>query len=107
MYLTPVQNTRSNEDFTDAAEFVIEVVSPDDPDRDYVKKRQDYAAAGVPEYWIVDQEQAHIVVLRLERAAYVEHGRFTAGQQATSHHFPGLSVAVDDILALGRPQESQ
>ena len=36
------------------ADLVAEVVSPDDPDRDYVDKRTDYLAAGVREYWIVD-----------------------------------------------------
>ena len=38
------------------ADLVIEVVSPDDPDLDLVVKRQEYAQAGIPEYWIVDPE---------------------------------------------------
>ena len=36
------------------ADLCVEVVSPDDPDRDYAEKRADYAEAGVREYWIVD-----------------------------------------------------
>ncbi|HUB24867.1 MAG TPA: Uma2 family endonuclease, partial [Tepidisphaeraceae bacterium] len=36
------------------ADLVMEVVSQDDPNRDLVVKRQDYAEAGISEYWIVD-----------------------------------------------------
>ena len=32
------------------ADLVVEIVSPDDVERDTVVKRQDYAAAGIPEY---------------------------------------------------------
>ena len=38
------------------ADLVVEIVSPDDPDRDTKIKRADYAEAGIPEYWIVDPE---------------------------------------------------
>ena len=102
LYLTSGQNALAGEDFTEAAELVMEVVSPDDPGRDYVKKRRDYAAAGVPEYWIVDLEQRHVLVLRLEKRRYVEHGRFGPGEQAESHRLRGFAVPVDDILAQGR-----
>ena len=36
------------------ADLVAEVVSPDDPGRDLVGKRVDYAEGAIPEYWIVD-----------------------------------------------------
>jgi len=102
LYLTAKQNARAGEDFTEAAELVMEVVSPDEPDRDYVDKRRDYAAAGVPEYWIVDLDRRQVTVLRLEKRRYVEHGRFGPGERATSHRLGGFAVAVDDILAQGR-----
>ena len=35
-------------------DLVVEVVSPDHPERDLVEKRADYAEAGIPEYWIAD-----------------------------------------------------
>jgi len=44
---------------------VVEIVSPDDPDRDLVEKVADYAEAGIPEYWIVNPNTATISVLRL------------------------------------------
>lgn len=102
LYMTAEQNARANNSFTEAAEVVAEIVSPDDPARDYVRKRADYAAAGVAEYWIVDPVEQQVLVLRLEGNAYVEHGRFGRGQRATSHRLPGFSVAVDEILSQGR-----
>lgn len=100
LYLTAEQDARAGEEFTEAAEIVAEVVSPDDPDRDYVTKRLDYAAAGVPEYWIIDYAVRQVTVLHLDDATgqYVEHGRFGDGQQATSAHLPGFVVPVDDLF---------
>ena len=48
------------------ADLVAEVVSPDDPDRDLVEKRADYAEAGIPEYWIADPRDETITVLTLD-----------------------------------------
>lgn len=101
IYMTPEQNARAGEEFTASAELVMEVVSEDDPNRDYDTKRRNYADAGVAEYWIVDRFERVVVVLRLENGQYVEHGRFGPGQRATSHRLAGFFVAVDDILALG------
>ena len=41
---------RRQDRFWLGADLVVEVVSPDDPDRDLVEKRADYAAAGIAEY---------------------------------------------------------
>lgn len=99
VYLTPEQNRGSGEQFTRAAELVAEVVSPDDPPRDYVMKRAEYAAGGIPEYWILDPAVRQILVLGLEGSAYVERGKYGPGQFAPSHHLPGFGLAVDDMLA--------
>jgi Uma2 family endonuclease len=37
-----------------APDLVVEIVSPDSPARDYREKYQEYEAAGVREYWIID-----------------------------------------------------
>jgi Uma2 family endonuclease len=102
LWLTREQDAAAREEFAEAAELVIEIVNPDDRERDYVTKRADYAAARVAEYWIVDPAAAQVLVLRLEGGTYVEHGRFGRGERATSHRLPGLGVAVDDVLAQGR-----
>src|SRR5581483_9092524 len=45
--------------------LAIEIVSPDSVERDYVKKRRQYQKAGVPEYWIVDEAEEKVTLLRL------------------------------------------
>ena len=42
--------------------LVVEVVSPDSEIRDKERKPQIYAAAGVPNYWIVDREGRTTIV---------------------------------------------
>ena len=79
------------------ADLVAEVVSPDDPDRDLVVKRADYAEAGIPEYWIVDPRNETVTVLALERRGYVEHGVFARGDTTTSPLLAGFAV---DVTAL-------
>ncbi len=80
------------------ADLVVEVVSPDNPDRDLVEKRRDYAEANIPEYWIVDPRSETIAVLRLQDGAYVEHGVFGRGTQATSALIAGFAVDVAPVF---------
>jgi len=87
------------EQFWTGADLVMEVVSADDPDRDWVRKPVDYAELGIPEYWIVDPQRGVIVVLRLEVGRYVEHGEFARGARATSVLLPGFEVDVSAALA--------
>ena len=49
-----------------APDFLIEVISPSTGRRDYTKKLQKYADAGVREYWIVDPEKEHILTYFFE-----------------------------------------
>ena len=86
----------------EGADLVMVVVSPDDPERDRVTKRVEYARAGIPESWIVDPMDGIITVLRLEGEAYVEHGIFPRGQTATSAALAGFSVDVTESLE-GKP----
>jgi Uma2 family endonuclease len=79
--------------------LVVEVVSPGkiNEDRDYRYKRSEYAARGVPEYWIVDPAQAKVTVLTLVDGLYeVQELRGEALLQ--SLQFPGLSLTVAKVL---------
>jgi Uma2 family endonuclease len=80
------------------ADLVVEVVSPDDPERDTVEKVADYAEAGVPEYWIVNPEAETITVLSLQGEAYATHGIFRRGDQAASALLAGFTVDVSAAL---------
>ncbi|HWG44658.1 MAG TPA: Uma2 family endonuclease [Gemmataceae bacterium] len=54
-------------------DLAVEIVSPESVERDYEEKRQQYQSAGVPEYWIIDEEEKTILLLRLNaRGRYRE-----------------------------------
>ena len=80
------------------ADLVVEIVSPDNPERDTVTKRADYAAAGIPEYWIVNPEAETVTVLTPAGDSYADHGSFGRGMQATSALLVGFAVDVDALF---------
>ena len=88
----------------ESADLVIEVVSDSKEarDRDFVKKRIDYATAGIPEYWIVDPAEETITVLILANGEYQLHGEFHPGTSATSVLLPGFEVNVKSCFDVGR-----
>ena len=95
------EDVRSGERFWTGADLVVEVVSPDDPGRDFAQKRGDYAEAAIPEYWIVEPGSETITVLTLGGGAYVERGVFEREAHASSQILDGFSVAVDAVLQAG------
>jgi Uma2 family endonuclease len=109
--LASADDPRRENRYWHGADLVMEIVSPDDPARDLVTKRQEYAEAGIPEYWIVDPRSETITVLKLdasrpedldasqlEEKVYAEHGTFGRGATATSAHFDGLGVDVEALF---------
>ncbi len=92
------RDARRQNRFWLGADLVVEIVSPDEPKRDLVDKRRDYAEAGIPEYWIVDPRTETVTVLALRGAAYVEHGVFNRGAQAHSRLLDGLTVDVGAVF---------
>ncbi|MBD2107499.1 Uma2 family endonuclease [Nodosilinea sp. FACHB-13] len=80
--------------------LVVEVVSPGkaNEDRDYRYKRSEYAARGIPEYWIVDPAQAKVTVLTLVDGLY-EAQALQGEAILQSPQFPKLSLAVARVLS--------
>lgn len=83
------------------ANVVVEVVRPDNPARDTIEKRSDYAEAGIPEHWIVNPTDETITVLELQDAGYVEHGVFGRGDKAKSVLLNGFVLGVDATFDAG------
>jgi Uma2 family endonuclease len=50
--------------------LVIEVMSPSTRTIDLLEKAEDYALAGIPEYWAVDPEHKELIIHRLEGGRY-------------------------------------
>ena len=97
LLLLKANDPRNQDAFWLGADLVVEIVSPDHIERDTVMKRDEYAAAGIPEYWIVNPHDETIVVLQLSGATYVEHGVFRRGETATSILLNGFGVRVDAV----------
>lgn len=89
-------------DYPTSAVVVMEVVSAGNEarKRDFVDKRNDYANAGIPEYWIIDPLEKSVTVLKLKDATYEVHGRFDANQIATSARLDGFTIDCAKIWAL-------
>lgn len=98
LMLRDAADPRNQDAFWLGADLVVEVVSPDHPERDTVEKPRDYAEAGIPEYWIVNPLDATITVLVLDGDSYRSHGIFQRGERATSHLLAGFSVPVVEVF---------
>lgn len=83
------------------ADLVVEVVSPgpQDHDRDYVRKREEYARAGVGEYWIIDPELKTVLALVLRDGRYVEHATWDAADVARPATVADVAVDVAALFA--------
>lgn len=98
VYMRTENRGRRREQYWDGADLVMEVVSPEGRQRDLEVKKQEYARAGIPEYWIVDPEEELILVLSLSGEAYQESGAYRRGQTAVSRILTGFAVPVDAVL---------
>jgi Uma2 family endonuclease len=83
--------------------LVVEIVSPGDANhkRDYEVKRKEYQNRGIPEYWLIDPEQATITVLHLVDAQYVEFGTFKNRDRLLSPTFQEINLTCDQVFAAG------
>lgn len=82
--------------------LVVEVVSPGDETsenykRDYQNKRDQYAAIGIPEYWIVDPLRSWVMVGTLSSGAY-QFQTFRGEQPIASPTFPELKLTAAIVL---------
>jgi len=81
-------------------QLVAEVVSPgkENQQRDYIIKRSDYAAVGIPEYWIIDPHAKKVTIMQLDRGAYIEVGVFREEETIVSPTFPDLSLTPRSLF---------
>ena len=98
MIMLDAADSRLQDRYWFGADLVLEVVSPDNPERDLVEKRREYEAAGIPEYWIANPLRQTISVLTLRDGRCVEHGTFARGTRVTSVMLARFSVAVDEVF---------
>lgn len=84
--------------------LVVEVVSPGEQNRyrDYERKQQQYAARGIPEYWLVDPAEQALTILQLTQGHYGDVTRLTGNLQIHSPELErmgiSLSLTANEIL---------
>ncbi len=93
-----VDDPRAGDDFFTGADLVVEVISPDDPGRDTTTKRTEYAACGIPEYWLVDPRDETITVLTLRDGAYQTVAQVGRDDVLTSVVLPEFRLAVAAVF---------
>ena len=82
-------------------QLVVEVVSPGqtNKDRDYKRKREQYAKCGIPEYWLINPEQQVVTVLELEAEKYIEVGTFRGDERINSRTLQNFKVTAGQLFA--------
>lgn len=91
-------------DFTDdqltfpAPDFIVEITSKSTRERDYGIKFRDYAAHGIPEYWIVDPDEQTIEQYLLKGKTYQLHQK-VAEEKLTSFVVKGFSIEIQDVFS--------
>lgn len=83
-------------------QLVVEVVSPGQAnrERDYHRKRSQYEARFIPEYWIIDPIVQTVMVLQLAVSTYQEVGVFQGNTQILSSAFPQLTLTPEQIFSI-------
>lgn len=98
VFMTREHDERRHDEYWEGADLVMEIVSSN-RELDLVKKRREYAQAGIPEYWIVDMGKETIMVLHLEGEHYRTHGLYERADVAVSATLEGFQVAVGEVFS--------
>ena len=81
-----------------APDLVIEIISPSDPNRDRIRKRNIYARYRVGEFWLVDPYARNITVLTLGNHGYETAGIYREGDTLASPTLPGFALDTSDLF---------
>lgn len=80
---------------TAAPDVVVEVISPDSRQYDSVTKKNDYEAAGVGEFWLIDPLEPRMTFFVRQGEKFVESA--SPGDTFASAAIPGFSLDLDRI----------
>jgi Uma2 family endonuclease len=84
-------------------DLAMELVSPESIDRDYNLKRKTYEEAGVPEYWIIDEIEETITLLRLGADGKYREVKPRKGEYHSAV-LPGFWLRPEWLFHLPRPR---
>jgi Uma2 family endonuclease len=99
LLLLDASDPRNQDAYWLGADLVVEVVSPDHPERVTEEKPLDYAEAGIPEYWIVNLVDRVVEVYSEPKGgAYTSARTLRSGQTLAPAAFPDFLVEVAALL---------
>ena len=81
-----------------APDLVVEALSTDRR-RDLALKRGWYAAAGIPEYWILDPVNDTLTILELSGNEYTERAVLGSNDVLTTPVLPGFELPLERLFA--------
>ncbi len=81
--------------FEGPPDIIVEVVSDESVERDYITKRREYERAGVPEYWIIDPREGSQDAMFLLLSDGVYGDAFPEGGVYRSAVLPGFWLRVE------------
>jgi Uma2 family endonuclease len=87
-------------------DLAIEIVSPESVERDYEDKRTQYQQAGVAEYWIIDEMEQKVTLLRLGRGRRYREVRPRSGE-LHSQVVPGFWLRPEWLWQDPRPRKTE
>lgn len=86
--------------YNGAPDFIIEIVSPSNPERDYKDKLLMYKTAGVKEYWIIDPSDERVIVYLFGQPNITEFYTFadTITVGLYKNNAEPLTICIDELL---------
>jgi len=99
LFVSKEHADRIGEDAYGPPDLVMEVLSPSSWRTDRREKAEEYARAGVREYWIVDPETSTVEVFVLRQGVYAVLGKWGLGEEVRSEILSGFAVSAADLFA--------
>ena len=82
-----------------APDWVLEIVSPSNVEKELSKKMHIYEEAGVAEYWVLRPEEKELDIFVLQDNGYIGLKPRFAGEVVSPQKFPDLQINLREIFS--------
>lgn len=82
-----------------APDWVLEIVSPSNVEKELSKKMHIYEEAGVAEYWVLRFEEKELDIFVLQDNGYIGLKPRFAGEVVSPQKFPDLQINLSEIFS--------
>ncbi|MDW8325324.1 MAG: Uma2 family endonuclease [Anaerolineales bacterium] len=90
---------RIEKQYAGVPDLAVEVLSPSTEKVDLAEKMQEYAEAGIPEYWIVDAESPRLEQYVLAQGRYTDWARYGPGETVRAATLADLEFPLAQLYA--------